>query len=202
MDLKEKIIWESLRLFSLKGFLSTSINDILKGANTSKGGLYNHFKSKEDLLLAVLTEARKIWRENNLQGLEGIKSPLGKVKKLISNYKDRYLKDVRNLPGGCIFITLSVELDDQRPDLSSEIKMGWSGLKKMIRRLLDEGKKEGELKKSVNTAALTEMILAGLLGTSIIYGLEKSSRHMDRSLNTLIAYLESLSNLPVSNKGC
>ncbi|MBW1798601.1 MAG: helix-turn-helix transcriptional regulator, partial [Deltaproteobacteria bacterium] len=57
MELKEKIIAETLKLFSLKGFLNTSIQDIMGTAHTSKGGLYNHFKSKEDLLSAVLEEA-------------------------------------------------------------------------------------------------------------------------------------------------
>jgi len=53
MDLKERIIAESLKLFSLKGFLSTSIQEIMETAHTSKGGLYNHFKSKEELLSVV-----------------------------------------------------------------------------------------------------------------------------------------------------
>jgi len=60
MSLRERIIHESLRLFSLKGFLSTSINDILEAANTSKGGFYNHFASKEELFFEVLDEARRI----------------------------------------------------------------------------------------------------------------------------------------------
>ena len=53
MNLKEKIIHESLKLFSLKGFLGTSIHDILEAADTSKGGFYNHFASKEDLFFNV-----------------------------------------------------------------------------------------------------------------------------------------------------
>jgi hypothetical protein len=40
MDPKEKIFQESLKLFSLKDFLSTSIQAIMKVANTSKG--YHH----------------------------------------------------------------------------------------------------------------------------------------------------------------
>ena len=192
MDLREKIVWESLRLFSLKGFLSTSIHDVLKAANTSKGGLYNHFESKEELLLAVLAEARKIWRENNLEGLDQTDSPIEKVKILLANYRDRYLKDARNLPGGCIFVTLSVELDDQRPDLSREVSKGWGGLKDMIKSLLDEAKKAGELRKDVNTKTATEMLLSGLLGSSVIYGVEKSNSTLDRSINALIAYVETL----------
>lgn len=191
-DLKGKIINESLKLFSLKGFLSTSIHDIMEKAHTSKGGLYNHFKSKDDIFFAVLSEARKIWRQKNLAGLDQIEKPVEKVKKLLENYRDRYLKDNENFPGGCIFVTLSVELDDQKPDFSRELNEGFARLKAMLRRLLDQGKESGELKAEVDTEAVTEMIFSGMLGASVIYGTEKSSASLDRCLNALIDYLVSL----------
>jgi TetR/AcrR family transcriptional regulator, transcriptional repressor for nem operon len=190
--LKEKIILESLKLFSLKGFLSTSIHDIMREANTSKGGLYNHFKSKDEIFSAVLSEARKVWRDRNLAGLGQIEKPVGKVKKLLENYRDRYLKDTETFPGGCIFVTLSVELDDQNPLFSRELNEGFVRLKAMIRRLLDQGKESGELRAEVNTEAVTEMIFSGMLGASVIYGTAKSSEGLDRCINSLIDYLESL----------
>jgi AcrR family transcriptional regulator len=192
VNLKERIIHESLRLFSLKGFLSTSINDILEAANTSKGGFYNHFASKEDLFYEVLDEARRIWRERNLSGLDEIESPIGKIKKLLENFRDQYLKDADNFPGGCIFLTFSVELDDQSPHLSKEVNRGFVGLKAMLKRLLDEGKESGELTDNVSTSAITEMLFAGMLGATVIYGVEKSPESLDRSINALIDYLEKL----------
>jgi AcrR family transcriptional regulator len=193
MKLKEKIIRESLRLFSLKGFLSTSIQDILKAAGASKGGLYNHFESKEDLFSAVLGEAQRIWRQKNFADLDKIESPVEKVRKLLENYRDRYLKDTKNFPGGCIFVSLSVELDGQRPNLSREINKGYAGLKSMIKKLLDQGKESGELRGDVDTEAVTEMIFAGMLGTSVIYGVERSTASIDQSMNALIEYLNGLS---------
>jgi AcrR family transcriptional regulator len=190
--LKEKIIRESLKLFSLKGFLSTSIQDIMRETKTSKGGLYNHFKSKDDIFVAVLSEARKVWRERNLAGLEQIENPVEKVKKLLENYRDRYLKDTETFPGGCIFVTLSVELDDQRPDFSRELNEGFVRLKAMIRRNLDQGKESGELNQEVNTEAVTEMIFSGMLGASVIYGAGKSPTRLDQCINSLIDYLDSL----------
>ena len=192
MNLKEKIVHESLKLFSLKGFLSTSIHDILEASNTSKGGFYNHFASKEDLFFHVLDEARRIWREKNLSGLDEIEKPVEKITKLLENFRDKYLKDIENFPGGCIFITFSVELDDQRPHLSKEINKGFIGLKAMLKRLLDEGKELGELNNDVNTGAITEMLFAGMLGASVIYGVDKSTKSVDRSINSLIDYLEKL----------
>jgi AcrR family transcriptional regulator len=192
MDLKKKIIYETLKLFSSKGFLGTSTNDILEAAHTSKGGLYNHFRSKEELFFTVLSEARKIWREKNLEGLDHIENPVGKVKKLLENYKDRYLKDRKTFPGGCIFVALSVELDDQRPHLSREINEGFIRLKVMIKDFLDQGKISGELRQDVDTAAVTEMIFAGMLGASVNYGMQKSPAGLEQSINSLIDYIDSL----------
>jgi AcrR family transcriptional regulator len=192
VNLKEKIIHESLKLFSLKGFFSTSIQDILAAANTSKGGFYNHFSSKEDLFFHVLDEARKIWREKNLKGLDDIENPTEKIKRLLKNYKDRYLKDADNFPGGCVFITLAAELNDQRPILAKELEKGFIGLKGMIRRLLGQGKKSGELIKAVNTDTVTEILFSGMLGASLLYGVNKSKTSLDKSINSLIEYLEQL----------
>ena len=191
-DLQGRIIHESLRLFSLKGFLSTSVSDIMEAANTSKGGFYNHFSSKEDLFFKVLEEARSIWRERVLYGLEEIESPTGKAQMLLSNYKDRYLKDITNFPGGCVFVTFSVELDDQHPHLCEEVNKGFVGLKGLLRRLLEEGKVAGELGDAVDTDAVTEMLFAGMIGASVTYGVDKSPDSLDRSIEALITYFEKL----------
>lgn len=192
MNLKEKIIHESLKLFSLKGLLSTSIHDILEAADTSKGGFYNHFSSKEDLFFAVLDEARRIWREKNLAGLDAVESPTHKITTLLNNYKDRYLKDAENFPGGCVFIALSTELNNQRPHLSKEIEKGFIGLKGLIKRLLEQGKESGELGKGVNTDAVTEILFNGMLGASLSYGVNKSKDSLDKSIKSLIEYFEQL----------
>jgi TetR/AcrR family transcriptional repressor of nem operon len=187
---------EALRLFSLKGFLSTSIQDVLEAADVSKGGLYNHFKSKEDLFYAVLDEARKIWRENNLAGLDQINQPVAKVKRLLNNFKDIYLKDTNCLPGGCVFVTLLVELDDQKPELAREVNKGFEALKAMINRLLEQGKDSGELRDDIDAKAVSELIFAGILGATVIYGADKSSAKVDQTINSLLDYLNQLSSSP------
>ena len=109
MTLKDKIIDEALRLFSVKGYMNTSTTEIITAAGTSKGGFYNHFKSKEELFAAVLSRARKIWREKNLAGLDAGSHPLDRLQRLLENYRDRYLTDARTFPGGCISVTFAVE---------------------------------------------------------------------------------------------
>ena len=192
MNLKEKIIHESLKLFSLNGFLSTSLLDIISAAETSKGGFYNHFTSKEDLFFQVLDESRKIWRERNLNGLADENSAIGKLKKLLKNYRDLYLLDAENFPGGCIFIMFAVELGDSRPHLSREVQKGFVGLRAMINRLLDEGKDSGEFYNGINTDAITEILFNGMLGASVNYSADRSTENLNHSIDSLIDYIGQL----------
>jgi AcrR family transcriptional regulator len=181
-----------LKLFSLKGFNNTSINDILKATRISKGGFYNHFKSKEALFAAVLSEARRVWRNQNLANLDKAERQVDKVKKILTNFRDRYLKDAAHFPGGCIFITLSVELDDQLPHLSSQLSDGFTKTKALIKRFLDRAREKGEIRSEISTSHVSEVIFSGILGASVLYGMEKSDSKLRKNIDSLIAYLESV----------
>lgn len=194
MELKDRIIHEALKLFSLKGYLNTTVEDILAQAHTSKGGFYNHFKSKDQLFLAVLSQARRIWRNKVLHGLEEIDQPLLKVRKLLENYRDRYIKDTDNIPGGCVFVTLSVELDDQRPDFADEIGEGFTRTLRLLNKLLDQAQAAGELREDVNTEAVSQLLFTTMLGASVRYGMDKSPETLEKSIGTLLGYLDTLSN--------
>ncbi len=192
--LKINIIHESLKLFSLKGYSSTSMNDILAAANTSKGGFYNHFKNKEELFFKVLEEATQIWRKRNLDQLNHIDNPVEKIIRLLENFRDNYLKDAENFPGGCVFITLSLDVNNQSPHLSKAINKGFSGVRAMLRRFLEQSVEMGELKSSVNTDAVTEILFSSLLGVSITYSLDKSETNLNTAIAFLIDYVNSIRN--------
>jgi AcrR family transcriptional regulator len=194
MTLKNKIINETCKLFSLKGYMSTSIQDILAASGASKGGLYNHFKSKEDLFQAVLNRAVGIWRERNLEGLDSIDSPIETLIRLIENYRDNYLSDTESFPGGCFFINLSVELDDQVPNLARELEKGFTGLRKMILRLLREAKQCGELKENIYVNDAAELVFSSLMGTAVTYGIRKSHGNLNRSITAITGYIKGLAS--------
>lgn len=50
----ELILSVSARLFTERGYEKTSIQDIIEEVGMSKGAIYHHFKSKEDILDAVM----------------------------------------------------------------------------------------------------------------------------------------------------
>jgi AcrR family transcriptional regulator len=200
MSLRDEIIHESMKLFSLKGYINSGVNEIIESVGSSKGGFYNHFASKEELFFEVLREAQKIWRHRVLDGVNELVSPLDQVIQILDNYRNRYLKDKEDFPGGCIFITFSVELDDQSPELVQEVNKGFEGLKNLLRRFLMDAKELGELKSYIDVERTTEMIFSGMIGSSVLFGVEKSTTTLDSSINALIDYLNEIRlKTPITN---
>jgi len=84
---KEQIITGSLHLFADKGYFNTSVGDIAKKLNISKGLLYNYFDNKEQLLNEVLEFALKEASELNLKEEELKKlEPVEIFKEIIGGY--------------------------------------------------------------------------------------------------------------------
>ena len=54
LETREVILKTAIRLLSQHGFASVSMNDVVRESGVSKGGVYWHFKNKDDLVLAVL----------------------------------------------------------------------------------------------------------------------------------------------------
>jgi len=197
LKLKEKIIVESIRLFSAKGFLNTSINDVMEASGTSKGGLYNHFCNKGELFSSVLDESRKRWREINLAGLDKIDSPIGKIIRILENYRDRYLAGSGHVPGGCIFIRVSLESSDfadQWPEIAREISEGFDRFKVMIRRYLDHAKSAGEIEAGVDTAETADMVFSSMMGASVMYSMDKSGENLNKNITSIIRFVDSKRN--------
>jgi len=54
MNTKEKIIYESLNLFSTKGFDAISVRDIANAVGIKASSIYNHFKSKYEIFDTII----------------------------------------------------------------------------------------------------------------------------------------------------
>ena len=57
-DTKDRLAMTAMRLFSEKGYESTSVADILRAAGANSGSLYHFFQTKQDLLMEVLRRYR------------------------------------------------------------------------------------------------------------------------------------------------
>lgn len=80
---KQQILKATMDLFCSKGYHSTSIDDVAKRAQISKGLLYHYFKGKEELLAAIVD-----MRINDIL----IVMEAARAKKLLSSKSDTFSK--------------------------------------------------------------------------------------------------------------
>lgn len=69
---KDKIISTALQLFMEKGYEKTSMQDIANHLGMSKGGIYHHFKSKEEIIDIVRENKANSVEESMTKWLETI----------------------------------------------------------------------------------------------------------------------------------
>ena len=77
---KERIIATAVQLFMEKGFEKTSMQDIANTLGMSKGGIYHHFKSKEEIIHVVRDNKANNVEENLNKWLDTIDAPSAKEK--------------------------------------------------------------------------------------------------------------------------
>jgi len=56
---KQRILDEALKVFSKKGFMRTTLNDIATEADVTRGAVYWHFKDKTELFIALAEKIEK-----------------------------------------------------------------------------------------------------------------------------------------------
>ena len=90
-EMKEKILLAATKNFAKKGYTATSLKDIAVSAKISKGGLYHHFPSREDLFFAVCSQNAKRTMEKTIEFFE--KKPIlrpDKEKRLFEDLSEYY----------------------------------------------------------------------------------------------------------------
>jgi TetR/AcrR family transcriptional regulator, cholesterol catabolism regulator len=60
---RQEILRTSARLFQQRGYDATSMNDVAAALKLSKGGLYHHFQSKDEILFHIMSHAMEITEE-------------------------------------------------------------------------------------------------------------------------------------------
>ena len=83
VDSRQEILRTAARLFQQRGYDATSMNDVAAALKLSKGGLYHHFQSKDEILFEIMNHAMEITEERVLAPVRGIADPQERLRALI-----------------------------------------------------------------------------------------------------------------------
>jgi AcrR family transcriptional regulator len=157
------ILDEALRIVSKAGLDGLTIGTLADATGMSKSGLFAHFGSREELLLAVLAHGQAEFTEVVFQPALAKPRGLPRLRAMFVNWLD--WTESAELPGGCPMIGGASEYDDKPGpvrDLLAGGQRAWiETLKRAVRQAAVE---EGQLAKDTDP----EQIAFEIFGIALV----------------------------------
>ena len=176
---RHAILTRAARLASADGLESVSLQRLASDLGISKSGLFAHFGSKEELQLAVVDEAARIFTDEVLRPGLAVPRGVGRVLALCEaflSYVDRKV-----FPGGCFFEATMAEFDSKPGpvrDAVVECKAYWSA---SIVRAIRQAQEAGEIDPRVDAEQLGWEISCLLAGGNDSHAANGGSLALDRA---------------------
>jgi AcrR family transcriptional regulator len=153
----DKILDTANKLFYQQGYNATGINQIIEEAGVAKGSLYQHFQSKNDLLLAYVELNHQGWFNRIKAYVDKATDPKEKLLAVYDYHMER--QEVRE-HGGCPFIKANDEAGTSDPRVLTEIQRAKQHAKDFIKDLVvNSGHKQ-----TLTDDDLTELIFLTIEG--------------------------------------
>lgn len=191
-ETKEKILQQAAELFNQQGYAGSSISDIMRVTGLQKGGIYNHFKSKDELALQAFDFAITCISKHHRAALRSKHHAIERLQAIIETFRI-YIDKPDNplIKGGCPLLNTAIESDHAHPALRDRAQKAMNSWRDMICRVIQKGIEKGEVRSTVNTDEVTTIVIATLEGAVMMSKLYGDSIHIERAINHLTDYIES-----------
>ena len=157
-DTANRILIQAMRIFLEKGYHGTSIDDITRAAGVTKGALYWHFRSKEDLLKKIVEDFERRFLDGLIQAVKGVPGDIQDKFEKYFRYNAAFSYYNREL---CVsFTTLAAELVGAHHGTEPEFRRVYKKYQKFLSRLILQGKKEKVFKKEMDPDLAALIIIA------------------------------------------
>jgi TetR/AcrR family transcriptional repressor of nem operon len=184
---REKILLEARQVFKRKGFGTTTINDLLEAAGTTKGNLYFHFADKETLGLEVLRREQQSFYRFLDQAFE-CAAPIERLENLFHSALDKNRQ--QGFVGGCLFGNTALEASDTSPVYAALVQEVFTEWIARVAQVITAAQAAGQIRTDVSPEGLAELVVATIEGGIMQARLQKVENPLKRSLDTLRTVLE------------
>lgn len=136
---KQKVIEVATEIFMTKGYENTTMQDIVKGVKMSSGAIFHHYKSKKEILDAVISSQEEWMTRKYYEWLEEMEGLTAREK--IIHILDKHLEIIKSHHLEEMYMGLN-----QSPQMVvSQMNSNVNKNAKYIERLLREGTNDGSI---------------------------------------------------------
>jgi AcrR family transcriptional regulator len=196
LETRARIVRDAASVFGTRGFFGTSMSDLLRATGLQKGGLYNHFGSKEQLALEAFDYAVGLVTDRYTEAFARTDSELERLLAIVDVIST--LIDDPVLPGGCPILNAAVESDDLLPVLRERAQEAMTSWLRLIGATVKAAVDAGELRADVDPRQLATVVTATLEGAVMLSKLYGDPAYMRRAVDHVTGHIRSFATVPAA----
>jgi AcrR family transcriptional regulator len=177
-------------VFSLSGYQGTSMDALTRATGLTKGGIYNHFGSKEALILETFDFAQNLTQQRFRALFQGRQHACERLLAMVELFRSIVVDPL--FPGGCLLLNTAIEADDTNPVLRDRARQAVDAWQEYVARTIQLGIERQQIKPQTDPAQVLTTLLATLEGTIMLCKLYGTTIYMDQAVAHLTTYVESL----------
>ena len=188
---RRNIIRKSASIFNKKGYMTTTMSDIIQETNIQKGGIYRHFKDKEQLMAESFHFSTEIMQNHLKTSVSQHENAKDKLIAFVEAFLQ--LSAGKPIVGGCPIFNAAIEMDDlEGSTLLPAINEAMDMMIMWIKKIIEDGIKHQELKQSIQPYDTAIYIVSTLEGGLVLDRLKNDGQLTKILLNNLRQYISMI----------
>ena len=177
----------ALNVFWERGYGATTPAELLEAIGVGKGSFYNAFGSKH----ALFERALRRYGGDRVAGLARRLAESGPVRQRIKGYLERLAAPAndKTLRRGCFAANTAAELGRRDPVATKIVRRTFERMESVLEATLVEGQKTGELDRALDPEAVASLLLATLVGITVLAKVESPAARTRRIAQAVAALL-------------
>jgi TetR/AcrR family transcriptional repressor of nem operon len=186
---RERLVETAREMFWERGYNATTMRDIARAAKTNLGNLYYHFKTKDELLVAVLEKYKEMLRPALLAPVwQKVSDPIERIFGLLAVYREAIV--ATDFGYGCPIGRLAMEIDPGLRDAHAGIAANFEGWAQAVQECLETAR--SRLPKALDMRRLSRFVLTVMEGGVMQSRSYRSVEPFDQCVGVLRDYFKRL----------
>jgi AcrR family transcriptional regulator len=170
---RETIVTEAVALATVHGLEGLSIGELATALHMSKSGVFAHFGSKQDLQLAIVDEAERIFRTEVIDPALTAKPGLAQILAITDAFFDYLARGT--FPGGCFFAGAVLEMGTRPGPVKERVAAFQDQFTALLRQFVITARDRHELASDEDPDALTFELSGMILAANANYVLHSDA---------------------------
>ena len=183
-ETKNYIIEQAAPIFNMHGYKGTSMSQLTKAINMTKGAIYGNFKDKDEIAIAAFDYNFAEIKEKVRNVILSKDNACEKLIAFANFYIDEFAIISRN--GGCPILNAAIDSDNVHPPLKERVTQAIEDWTNSVSRIVYSGIKRKQINKNAKPEQFASLFVSLIEGGMMLSKVTGNTIHLSRNIDHII----------------